>query len=172
MTKRSDMRLYSLKEIRQILLREGIYIPDGTLRNYRDEFGDLLEKEGSGRFTRYHINSLNIFKEIRKLRAEQHLDGGQIREHIRNAFFSEKAENTPENKAIHAPHVSGQTMRTSNPGPWVSQSAPWRPRSPGCVKPLPNCGSSAAEAVERKRKIWLFCRRSQGSNVRNDECHS
>lgn len=87
------MKLYSLKEIRQVLEREGIHIPDGTLRNYRDAFDNLLIKEGSGRFTRYHKESIEIFKEIRRLRLVEHLDDSQIRERI-TAMYGTAAPDT------------------------------------------------------------------------------
>jgi hypothetical protein len=71
--------LYSLKEIRSILEAQGIPIPDGTLRNYRDAFQDFLPSEGTGRQRRYFEESLGVFKHIRELRKGKHLDNHQVR---------------------------------------------------------------------------------------------
>lgn len=75
-------RLYSLKEIREILDKQGAPIPDGTLRNYRDSFQSFLPSEGTGMNKRYHGDSIEVFKFIRSLKKERRLDTYQIRSEL------------------------------------------------------------------------------------------
>lgn len=75
-------RLYSLKEIREILDKQGSPIPDGTLRNYRDSFQSFLPAKGTGMNKRYHEDSIEVFKFIRSLKRERRLDTYQIRSEL------------------------------------------------------------------------------------------
>lgn len=79
-------KLYSLKEIREILDSEGAGIPDGTLRNYRDNFKEFLKSKGKGRLERYYKDSIDIFKTIRKLRSELKYDNEQIRRELASIY--------------------------------------------------------------------------------------
>jgi hypothetical protein len=104
------MKLYSLQEIRKLLSKEGLHIPDGTLRNYRDEFDNFLKKEGSGRFARYHKDAIDVFKEIRRLRKEEHLDGEHIKERLEQMCGTIQTEQAQQ---IKQPHQTQQTITVS-----------------------------------------------------------
>ncbi len=79
-------KLYSLKEIRELLDSEGMGIPDGTLRNYRDNFKEFLKSKGKGRLERYSKTSIDVFKTIRRFRTEYKYDNDQIRKELAKIY--------------------------------------------------------------------------------------
>jgi len=110
-------RLYSLKQIREILHEQGMHIPDGTLRNYRDDFMDLLPHEGQGRFARYHEDALEIFKDIRRFRNDLRLDNGEIRRRLMERMTRSSGpgvEQTPDH-ADPVPDGTPQAGETAAP---------------------------------------------------------
>lgn len=109
-------KLYSLKDIRVILESEGRPIPDGTLRNYRDTFLDLLVFQGKGRFSRYHEESIGIFRRIRELRIDEHLDNNEIRARLVREFQCETLE-SPEGRNNDGLYQSGATAHAADPAP-------------------------------------------------------
>ena len=110
-------RLYSLKEIRQLLREQGVPVPDGTLRNYRDTFLEFLPYEGKGRFARYHEDSLEIFKKIRLYRSEDCLDNASIRRKLAEEFGILNPEHEPFEHVQEAGPAPDSPMNTPATGP-------------------------------------------------------
>lgn len=108
-------QLYSLKEIREILDTQGVHIPDGTMRNYRDDFMDLLPHQGQGRFARYHEDALGIFKNIRHYRQVLRLDTGEIRQRLAQELSDADSQAGETAPAPAAPDHSGAPVPAGVP---------------------------------------------------------
>jgi hypothetical protein len=119
--------LYSLKQIREILSTQGMHIPDGTLRNYRDDFMDLLPHEGQGRFARYHEDAMGIFKDIREFRKVLRLDTDEIRRRLLERMNSQHAQTskgsmprTAQNAHENGPDSAETAPQARNANPLVA----------------------------------------------------
>jgi len=86
-------KLLTLKEIAKTL-----DVPESSLRKYREIFSDFIPSVGSGRSRRYKNGAIDVLRDIRSMREENHLPWDAISEQLAEKYPMEIASEPASGK--------------------------------------------------------------------------